>query len=111
MWRGRWEWNRKRFIFFAFAHLLLESSQKGQQVPTVGAHCQVASVHWHEVQNALIAGIENFKGHYIHSRDYKNTSEFVGKRGIVVGIGNSGVDIAVEISHVASQVGINKFLA
>ncbi|XP_060088549.1 flavin-containing monooxygenase 5-like [Heteronotia binoei] len=49
-------------------------------------------------------GIEKFKGRYIHSRDYKDPTEFKGKRVIVVGIGNSGVDIAVEISQVASQV-------
>ncbi|XP_077188435.1 flavin-containing monooxygenase 5-like [Paroedura picta] len=49
-------------------------------------------------------GIEKFKGRYFHSRYYKDSSEFVGKRVIVVGTGNSGVDIAVEISQVASQV-------
>ncbi|KAL8177982.1 UNVERIFIED_CONTAM: Cyclopentanone 1,2-monooxygenase (CPMO) [Gekko kuhli] len=49
-------------------------------------------------------GIEKFKGRYFHSRDYKDPSEFVGKRVIVVGTGNSGVDIAVEISQTASQV-------
>ncbi|XP_054836122.1 flavin-containing monooxygenase 5-like isoform X2 [Eublepharis macularius] len=49
-------------------------------------------------------GIEKFKGRYFHSRDYKNPNEFTGKRVIVVGIGNSGVDIAVEISQMASQV-------
>ncbi|XP_048353757.1 flavin-containing monooxygenase 5-like [Sphaerodactylus townsendi] len=49
-------------------------------------------------------GIEKFKGRYFHSRDYKNPNEFTGKRVIVVGIGNSGGDLAVEISHTADQV-------
>ncbi|XP_052056563.1 flavin-containing monooxygenase 5-like [Apodemus sylvaticus] len=49
-------------------------------------------------------GIEKFEGHYFHSREYKNPEEYVGKRIIVVGIGNSGVDIAVELSCVAKQV-------
>ncbi|XP_077188436.1 flavin-containing monooxygenase 5-like [Paroedura picta] len=49
-------------------------------------------------------GIEKFQGRYFHSRDYKNPIEFTGKRGIVVGIGNSGGDLAVEISHTAEQV-------
>ncbi|XP_048353327.1 flavin-containing monooxygenase 5-like isoform X1 [Sphaerodactylus townsendi] len=49
-------------------------------------------------------GIEKFKGRYLHSRDYKEPNEFTGKRVIVIGIGNSGVDIAVEISLMASQV-------
>ncbi|XP_055979806.1 flavin-containing monooxygenase 5 [Sorex fumeus] len=49
-------------------------------------------------------GIKKFKGQYLHSRDYKNPLCFTGKRVIVVGIGNSGVDLAVEISHRANQV-------
>nr|XP_056700131.1 flavin-containing monooxygenase 5-like [Euleptes europaea] len=49
-------------------------------------------------------GIEKFKGCYFHSRDYKDPKEFTGKRVVVIGIGNSGVDIAVEISQLASQV-------
>ncbi|XP_006887446.1 PREDICTED: dimethylaniline monooxygenase [N-oxide-forming] 5-like [Elephantulus edwardii] len=49
-------------------------------------------------------GIEKFEGCYFHSREYKSPEEFLGKRIIVVGIGNSGVDIAVELSRVAKQV-------
>ncbi|XP_006900388.1 PREDICTED: dimethylaniline monooxygenase [N-oxide-forming] 5 [Elephantulus edwardii] len=49
-------------------------------------------------------GIEKFKGQYFHSREYKNPEAFAGKRVIVIGIGNSGGDLAVEISHIAKQV-------
>ncbi|XP_015278055.1 PREDICTED: dimethylaniline monooxygenase [N-oxide-forming] 5-like [Gekko japonicus] len=49
-------------------------------------------------------GIEKFQGRYFHSRDYKDPNEFTGKRVIVIGIGNSGGDLAVEISHTAEQV-------
>uniref|UniRef100_A0A8C8SFN4 Flavin-containing monooxygenase n=1 Tax=Pelusios castaneus TaxID=367368 RepID=A0A8C8SFN4_9SAUR len=49
-------------------------------------------------------GIEKFKGCYIHSRDYKSPQAFSGKRAIVIGIGNSGADLAVELSHTAEQV-------
>ncbi|KAG3255487.1 dimethylaniline monooxygenase [N-oxide-forming] 5, transcript variant X1 [Ictidomys tridecemlineatus] len=49
-------------------------------------------------------GIEKFKGQYFHSRDYKNPEAFAGKRVIIIGIGNSGGDLAVEISHTAKQV-------
>ncbi|XP_075689423.1 flavin-containing monooxygenase 5-like [Rhinoderma darwinii] len=49
-------------------------------------------------------GIENFKGQYFHSRHYKAPEAFKGKRIIVVGIGNTGVDLAVEVSAVAKQV-------
>ncbi|KAM9326987.1 flavin-containing monooxygenase 5-like [Gastrophryne carolinensis] len=49
-------------------------------------------------------GIENFKGQYFHSRDYKNNEPFKNKRIIVVGIGNTAVDLVVELSAVAKQV-------
>ncbi|KAM9324724.1 flavin-containing monooxygenase 5-like [Gastrophryne carolinensis] len=49
-------------------------------------------------------GIENFKGQYLHSRDYKNTEPFKNKRIVVVGIGNTAVDLVVELSAVAKQV-------
>ncbi|XP_062437222.1 flavin-containing monooxygenase 5-like [Rhea pennata] len=49
-------------------------------------------------------GIEKFRGCYLHSRDYKNPQAFTDKRVIVIGIGNSGSDLAVEISQTAKQV-------
>ncbi|XP_064371778.1 flavin-containing monooxygenase 5-like [Dromaius novaehollandiae] len=49
-------------------------------------------------------GIETFRGHYLHSRDYKDPQAFTDKRVVVIGIGNSGSDLAVEISQTAKQV-------
>ncbi|NP_001083227.1 flavin containing dimethylaniline monoxygenase 5 gene 2 S homeolog [Xenopus laevis] len=49
-------------------------------------------------------GIEKFKGQYFHSREYKYPHSFQDKRIIVIGIGNSGGDLAVELSTVAQQV-------
>lgn len=52
----------------------------------------------------LLPGIEKFKGSYLHSREYKEPEKFRGKKVLVIGLGNSGCDIAVELSTVASQV-------
>ncbi|XP_043075496.1 flavin-containing monooxygenase 5-like [Puntigrus tetrazona] len=49
-------------------------------------------------------GINTFKGKFFHSRDYKSPEEWRGKRVVVIGIGNSGGDIAVELSRMAKQV-------
>ncbi|XP_074492062.1 flavin-containing monooxygenase 5-like isoform X2 [Sebastes fasciatus] len=49
-------------------------------------------------------GIESFEGKYFHSWDYKGPEDMFGKRVVVIGIGNSGGDIAVESSRVAEQV-------
>ncbi|XP_060722703.1 si:dkey-239i20.2 isoform X2 [Tachysurus vachellii] len=49
-------------------------------------------------------GINTFKGKYFHSRDYKSPEDWRNKRAVVIGIGNSGGDIAVELSRVTKQV-------
>ncbi|XP_069050478.1 flavin-containing monooxygenase 5-like [Lepisosteus oculatus] len=50
------------------------------------------------------AGIETFEGKYLHSWEYRHPEDFQGKRVVVIGIGNSGGDIAVELSRAAKQV-------
>ncbi|NXA10561.1 FMO4 monooxygenase, partial [Sapayoa aenigma] len=45
-----------------------------------------------------------FKGQYLHSQEYKDMEAFQGKRVLVVGIGNTGGDLSVELSHVAAKV-------
>lgn len=49
-------------------------------------------------------GIETFKGKVMHSHDYKNSNGYENNRIVVIGVGNSGVDAAVELSRVTSQV-------
>lgn len=56
------------------------------------------------MSSLCLPGLEKFEGQYLHSRDYKSPQPFLGKRVVVVGIGNSGIDIAVELSHTAKQV-------
>ncbi|XP_036377171.1 flavin-containing monooxygenase 5-like [Megalops cyprinoides] len=48
-------------------------------------------------------GVDSFKGKLCHSWEYKDPHDLHGKRVVVVGIGNSGGDIAVEISRVAEK--------
>ena len=43
-----------------------------------------------------------FAGTQMHSHDYRRPEQFVGKRVVVVGGGNSGMDIARDSSHVAA---------
>ncbi|XP_029939621.1 dimethylaniline monooxygenase [N-oxide-forming] 5-like [Salarias fasciatus] len=49
-------------------------------------------------------GIDTFTGKYFHSRDYKTPEEWRNKNVVVIGIGNSGGDIAVELSRVTKQL-------
>ncbi|XP_055275625.1 dimethylaniline monooxygenase [N-oxide-forming] 4 isoform X1 [Moschus berezovskii] len=49
-------------------------------------------------------GIHKFKGQILHSQEYKIPAGFQGKRVLVIGLGNTGGDIAVELSRTAAQV-------
>lgn len=49
-------------------------------------------------------GAELFRGRQMHSHSYKEPSILAGRRVVIVGIGNSALDIAVEASHVAESV-------
>uniref|UniRef100_A0A1A7YM31 Flavin-containing monooxygenase n=1 Tax=Iconisemion striatum TaxID=60296 RepID=A0A1A7YM31_9TELE len=64
----------------------------------IGHHCQ-PNLPLHD-----FPGIESFKGKYFHSRDYKTPEEWRNKKVVVIGIGNSGGDIAVELSRVTKQL-------
>jgi dimethylaniline monooxygenase (N-oxide forming) len=46
----------------------------------------------------------NFAGKEMHSHDYREPEPFLGQNVVVLGIGNSGVDIAVDISRTAKNV-------
>ncbi|XP_041371196.1 flavin-containing monooxygenase 5-like [Gigantopelta aegis] len=47
------------------------------------------------------AGQEDFQGRILHSHDYKDSRGFEGGKVVVIGIGNSGGDIAVELGRVS----------
>ncbi|CAJ0959373.1 unnamed protein product, partial [Mesorhabditis belari] len=60
--------------------------------------------HTEEYWPKPFPGQEFFKGKIIHSHQYKDFKGFEDKRVIVVGIGNSGGDLCVELSKVAEKV-------
>lgn len=61
----------------------------------------VANGHHNEPLLPDYAG--QFAGGEIHSRDYRHREPYTGKRVLVVGFGNSGSQIAVDVSHTAQD--------
>lgn len=51
-----------------------------------------------------IAGIESFTGQALHSNAYRRPKDFAGKRVVVVGLGNTGCDTAVDLIGHASEI-------
>jgi len=54
------------------------------------------------------AGIEKFKGRILHSADYHAPEEFIKKRVVIVGEGNSGAQILAEVSTVADTIWVTQ---
>ena len=52
-------------------------------------------------------GIESFPGKIIHSSEYKNGAEFKGKNVLVVGFGNSGGEIAIDLHEHGAKSNIS----
>lgn len=46
-----------------------------------------------------IPGLASFDGPVVHSRDYRDPAPFVGRRTLVVGCGNSGAEIALDLAE------------
>jgi cation diffusion facilitator CzcD-associated flavoprotein CzcO len=56
------------------------------------------SPHW--------PGMESFSGKVVHSSAYRNSAPFAGKRVLVVGCGNSGAEIALDLAEAGLDVAL-----
>ncbi|KAI3958724.1 hypothetical protein MKX01_023400 [Papaver californicum] len=54
----------------------------------------------------LVHGLESFEGKRIHSSQYKSGAEYSGKKVLVVGCGNSGMEIAYDLSNYGASTSI-----
>jgi hypothetical protein len=61
---------------------------------------------WHP-STPLFAGVDTFTGEVLHSRDYSEGAQLAGKRVLIIGAGNSGVDIACDAARFASFAAIS----
>ena len=54
----------------------------------------------------VIPGRDRFRGRVMHSVEYRRAADFVGRRVLVVGVGNSGGEIASELANAEAHVTI-----
>ena len=55
-------------------------------------------------------GAANFDGKIIHSREYKNAQPYDGKRVLVIGMGNTGAEIALDLAehNIATTISVRR---
>jgi cation diffusion facilitator CzcD-associated flavoprotein CzcO len=80
-------------------------AREGQEEEQVFDYIVVCTGHHREPYIPEYVG--RFDGEVLHSCDYKRAEPFRGKRVLVVGAGNSGADIAVDVSRVAARACIS----
>jgi len=66
----------------------------------------VCTGHHAEKNVPKFPGLEKFRGKVVHTHDYKGYRGLEDKRVLIIGIGNSGGDIATELSRITSQVSV-----
>ncbi|XP_063362370.1 senecionine N-oxygenase-like [Cydia amplana] len=64
----------------------------------------VCNGHYNTPFIPSIPGLKEFEGDVMHSHDYRVPDIFANKRVLVVGAGPSGMDIALEVTYVATRV-------
>ncbi len=71
----------------------------------VYTHVLVANGHhWDKrMPEPPFPGADDFEGEQIHSHDYEEEGQLTGKDVVVLGVGNSGMDIAVDASYHANN--------
>jgi len=62
---------------------------------------------WSQPLDRVIAGSDRFGGCLIHSRAYRNPSAYASRRVLVIGVGNSGAEIAAELGEADVQTWIS----
>ncbi|KAM8930870.1 dimethylaniline monooxygenase [N-oxide-forming] 2-like [Pelodytes ibericus] len=97
---------RQRPDFTSTGQWDITTEKDGKQETAIFDAVMVCSGHHADPYYPLdsFQGIKTFKGKYFHTREYKNAEGYKGKRVLIVGMGNSGSDIAVELSRTADQV-------
>lgn len=63
--------------------------------------------HHAQPTKPILRDLEKFKGAVMHSYDYTNIKGYEGKNVVLLGIGNSALDIAVDIAKIAKSVTIS----
>jgi hypothetical protein len=77
---------------------------EGQVPENFDAVCVCSGHHWNPAYPDLPG---NFSGRIVHAHDYRNSSRFAEEHVLVIGCGNSGADIAVDLARRGCKVSLS----
>ncbi|ELT99535.1 hypothetical protein CAPTEDRAFT_219911 [Capitella teleta] len=83
---------------------VIDLEENGEQKTELFDAVLVCTGHHADKNEPSFPGEDKFKGIRLHTHGYRSYKGFEDKRVVVIGIGNSGGDIAVELSKIAKQV-------
>jgi cation diffusion facilitator CzcD-associated flavoprotein CzcO len=81
----------------------VETSRQVRHAPAV----VVATGFFDNPHRPVFPGQATFAGQVLHSATYRNPSSIVGQRVLVVGLGNSGAEIAIELADAGRDVSLS----
>ncbi|KAJ7965448.1 Flavin-containing monooxygenase [Quillaja saponaria] len=87
-------------------HVVVRNSLSKMREVYVGKFLVVATGENDEGFIPKFPGLDSFKGNYMHSSKYENGKEYKGKNVLVVGSGNSGLEIAYDLSEWGAKTSI-----
>ena len=61
---------------------------------------------WSKPYQPHLAGQDTFRGRLLHAAEYRTAAEFAGQRVLVVGAGNTGTEIAVQLAEAGAEASI-----
>ncbi|WP_166352542.1 SDR family NAD(P)-dependent oxidoreductase [Phytoactinopolyspora limicola] len=97
----------QRITSSADGWLVETSPVDGSEPPTVRHYRAVICASGAQWFPRIPDSLDGFTGELIPGRDYRNPDPFIGTSTLVIGAGNSGCDIAVDIGRVANRCALS----
>lgn len=88
--------------------LTIKDKETGQVFNEIFDGVMSASGHHASPHIPNFKGLDQFRGRTIHSVKYRDGKEFTGQEVLVVGLGNSGSDIANDLTRNSSKVKLSE---
>ncbi|XP_017771385.1 PREDICTED: senecionine N-oxygenase-like [Nicrophorus vespilloides] len=81
-----------------------------EEIEQIYDSVMVCNGHYNDPVLPTLVDLEKFEGKECHSQSFRSPESFKGQRVLIIGAGPSGIDLALQISRVASKVVLSHHL-